>query len=342
MSTKLIKIILYIIFTFCLIVTLDTIFQFYNYTYDNGFGADLLGIEPLGLYGRLSGPFNDLVPGSYLSRFIFFIFLLYLIERERFEKNIYLNLIFNLILSLNLSVIYFSGERMALATTILGLVICLIFVKKLRFVIITGISFSFIFIVINLLYHPHFNDYEIVESLPNHEGLVIKRDFPCDNNKICSKEFKTQPKLISVLKNFDKSAYGQIYLSAIHMWSDHKYLGIGLNNFNQLCNEKEVYKKYNTDFGCTTHPHNIYIQILVETGLIGFLIFITLLFLIFKKIYEIDDIEKKYILITVFLTIFWPVMSTGSILKNWNMSFISFLISLILIIANNTNINLKK
>ena len=30
----------------------------------------------------------------------------------------------------------------------------------------------------------------------------------------------------------------------------------------------------------------------------------------------------------IILTIFWPIMSTGSFLKNWNMIFISFLIGL--------------
>ena len=81
------------------------------------------------------------------------------------------------------------------------------------------------------------------------------------------------PKFLSVLKNFDQSAYGQIYLSALHMWSDNRFTGIGLNNFTTVCNEENVYRKYNKNFGCTTHPHNIYIQILVETGLIGLIIF---------------------------------------------------------------------
>ena len=82
------------------------------------------------------------------------------------------------------------------------------------------------------------------------------------------------------------------------MWSDNRFTGIGLNNFTTVCNEENVYRKYNKNFGCTTHPHNIYIQILVETGLIGLIIFLILIYLILKKIIKVDHIEKKKFLLT--------------------------------------------
>ena len=84
---KLLKYLLYFIFICCLFVTIDTLFQYYNYTYTDGFGEDLFGRKPEGLYGRLSGPFNDLVPGSYLSRLCFFILIIYLINFSENRKN---------------------------------------------------------------------------------------------------------------------------------------------------------------------------------------------------------------------------------------------------------------
>ena len=50
-------------------VCIDTIYQFLNYSSENGFGEDLLGFKS-NWYGRLTGPFgNELIPGSYVSKF---------------------------------------------------------------------------------------------------------------------------------------------------------------------------------------------------------------------------------------------------------------------------------
>ena len=50
------------------------------------------------------------------------------------------------------------------------------------------------------------------------------------------------------------------------MFLDNKILGVGVKNFRNFCNVE----KYKVDRSCTTHPHNTYIQILAETGIIGF------------------------------------------------------------------------
>ncbi len=335
-SKKTIKNLLFFILICCVFVSIDCLYQFYNYSYDYGFGNDIFGRRPDGLYGRLSGPFHDLVPGSYLSKLLFFIFILYSFSKnEDSNNNHYLKYFLYISVSLILVVIYFSGERMAMATTFLGYLICLIFSKQFRKLIIISSIISISFILINKSLHPHYKNTVIVESKPIHEGLIIQKSYKCNDNtdSICIKEFSVQPSFIEVLKNFDKSAYGEIYLSALHMWNDHKITGIGLNNYNLLCSENIKYKKYNKNFGCTTHPHNLYIQALVETGLIGFMLFVIVVIMMLYKIVLIKEKNIKYALISAFLTIFWPIMSTGSFLKNWNMVFICFVISLCLIIS---------
>ena len=67
------------------------------------------------------------------------------------------------------------------------------------------------------------------------------------------------------------------------MFLENKILGVGVKNFRNYCNE-EKYKVSN--LSCSTHPHNIYIQMLSETGIIGFS-FLMLIFLFFsKKIFQ--------------------------------------------------------
>ena len=50
-------------------VSIDTLFQFFNYSSEFGFGSDMIGFKS-NWYGRLTGPFGDeLIPGSYISKF---------------------------------------------------------------------------------------------------------------------------------------------------------------------------------------------------------------------------------------------------------------------------------
>ena len=331
---------LFFFVVFCFTI-LDTLYQFYNYDSLIGFKGDMLGFKPEGLNARLSGPFRDLIPGAYLARFYFLIILLFLMVTPTLKKNKF-NFFFLFILTLGLSVIYFTGERMAFATTIMGFSIAIVLIRKIRFYLLGILITSFLFIIININFHPAYKDYEILKSSAKHEGLLVEKKFKCpnDNTKICSKKINIQPKFIDVLINFRESAYGDIYSLSLKIWSDFPFTGIGLNNFNLICESEIKYKKL-TDFGCTTHPHNLYIQALVESGLIGFIFFIIFVVTIFLKILSYKNFNLKILSIIIILTIFWPVMSTGSFLKNWNMVFICFLIGITLSICEANKIKNK-
>ena len=330
--------ILYSILLAIIFVTLDTLFQFYNYSSELGFQSDFFGIKESGLYGRLNGPFKDYIPGSYLSRFYFFIFIIMFTKNNIFE-NKYLFTFFLLLLSIALSTIYFTGEPMALCTTLLGLTIIFIYIKKFRKFIINIILISLTIILINKYFHPFYNDYKIINNSSAHEGLIIERSYQCNDNpsKICKKIFKKQPSILTTLNNFKNSPYGEIYITAFEIWKDNWFTGIGLNNFEEVCKKMNKYNKFNQNFGCGSHPHNFYIQAMVETGLPGLILFS---FLIFTLISKFKDYKKNHyalVSIIVLLTIFWPIMSTGSFLKNGNMIFITFLLGVIL----GTKFNLK-
>ena len=76
------------------------------------------------------------------------------------------------------------------------------------------------------------------------------------------------------------------YITAYRMFLDNKILGVGIKNFRHFCsNEKYIV----SGLSCSTHPHNTYIQILSETGIIGFLfLIITLIYFclnIFKHLF---------------------------------------------------------
>ncbi len=307
---------LLVLFIIIVLVSIDTLYQFINYTSKDGFGEDLLGFKS-NWYGRLTGPFGDeLIPGSYLSKFGLFGFV-FLISLKKLKNNI---IIQSLYLSLIILVCYISGERMAFATFSLSLLLLLIFLDGFRISIILSIFIGALFIFLASYLHPFYNDFNVIESTQYHQGQKIEKFFHCENDtdKICSKIINIQPNFFEVIKNFDTSAYGEIYLLSFKMFLDNPITGIGINNFKYLCNYNELYKNMMINYECASHPHNIYIQWLAEGGLIVFISFILYLFFLVKfVINNTGDTKYKIISIIIILIMFWPIMSTGSLIKNW-------------------------
>ena len=107
------------------------------------------------------------------------------------------------------------------------------------------------------------------------------------------------------------------------MFEKNRILGVGPRNFRNYCDD-EKYKISN--FSCSTHPHNIYVQILAELGLIGFTFMISI-FLIFlinicKHIYLSFKgknlfSDSQICLISSMLISIWPFIPTGNFFNNW-------------------------
>lgn len=300
-------------------VIIDCLFQFFNYSSEKGFQKDLFGYEPeFAPFNRLTGPFKDLVPGSYVSKFAFIGLIFFHIYIKKINLR---QIIAILYLAMCGYITFISGERMAFATFGLGLIIYILFNKKFKKHIL-GLSMILMFLLIGLTlkFHISFNDYTIKESSPIELGLIVEKKYNCDigTSKICIKEVKFQPSFISVIKNFNVSAYGEIYSLALNMYEDNKIFGIGLNNFKTLCEKEKIYNSKLKNIGCVTHPHNYYIQWLIETGPMGLILFLIYLISILSYILKNNkDYELKLISVIVFIILFWPVMSTGSLTKNW-------------------------
>ena len=328
------------IFLTLIFIALDSLYQFLNYKPEIGFYKDLLGRTPDGLYARLSGPFKDLVPGSVITKF-FFISLLYILIIEKKIKFI----LMIIILPLSINMVYFSGERVALLTLGLGLIPTILFLKEFRKMLIISSIMSIFMVIFFTNLHPIYKNYKIIESSSKHEGLIIEKKIDCVDltKKNCTKTFFVQPDLITILKDFKNSAYGEIYLTAIKMWQDNKIFGIGLNNYKFVCDNEKKYKKFHPNYGCASHPHNFFIQALVESGFIGLSIFMILVLSFFVTIKKSNqNIIYKILFAITLLTIFWPIMSTGSFLKNWHMCIISFILGICLSDYNRNKIkNLK-
>ena len=110
------------------------------------------------------------------------------------------------------------------------------------------------------------------------------------------------------------------------MWKESHILGFGLKSFRVKC--WEILPRIE-GLACANHPHNYYLELLSEFGMVGFgLIIIFFIILLTnsysflkKKIYEKE--KDLYLLIPVILIFFleiWPLKSTGSFFTNWGAS----------------------
>ena len=326
-NEKKIKIVIYIIFTSVCFVLLDTLFQFFNYSSRDGFGYDLLGFKS-DWYGRLTGPFGDeLVPGVFVSRFGLFGYLIFFY----FKKN-KINLCLQIFYLALIGVVCFAtGERMPLATYFFALFFLLLFMLNKRIIFFSAIILSILSIGIIYKLHPFYNDFNVLSSTEYHQGLTIEKTFKCEenDNKNCKKIVNIQPSFFQVLKNFKTSAYGEIYSLGIKMFKENLFTGVGISNYQFACLNYNSYKKEMKNYDCASHPHNIYMQWLSEGGLITFITFLVYLsYLIYFIIIGKNKIQFKLISLASMIIIFWPIMSTGSLIKNWNGVFSFYIIAL--------------
>ena len=323
-----IKIILLIILISNLIVIGDTLYQFFNYHPFDGFGEGFFN-RKAEFYGRLSGPFLDMVPGSYIAKFFIFGFLGLIIF---IKKKITLYFFSILYLTMCGYITFISGERMALATFLLAMSIGILILKSYRLLFSISLFFLFTSVFITYNTHDHYKNFTVLESNSGHLGLTIEKYDPeCDKSINCSKIIRLQPSISEVLKNFSNSAYYETFSLSLEMIKVYPWTGIGMNNFNFGCLNIEIFKKER----CWSHPHNFYLQWLTENGIIGFILFIIYIFFIFYKVLlsDSDLTYNKYSFIALSV-IFWPIMSTGSLLKNWHGIETFFIIGLSLALLN--------
>ncbi len=128
--------------------------------------------------------------------------------------------------------------------------------------------------------------------------------------------------LINELPTNSESAYVQIMKPGILAFESAPLFGIGTGNFRQLCPEIVLDKP---KLRCSTHPHNFYVQLLGETGLFGFLFgvtfFLSIIFTVFCQGYSKRHDVAAATAFVIPLALFWPIASTADLFGQWNNCF---------------------
>lgn len=250
----------------------------------------------MGQSTRLSGIFGkENILGSYLFRIYPILLSLFFINYKK--NNNILTFFLILIFFFNFFIIIISGERTSLIVFILTNLMIIFFLKKnyiFKFNIFL-IIFIFPFLILSL--NPKIK-YRVVDY--TFEQISFNPPYIIDD------------------------VYIDLFSTSLEIFNDNKIFGSGPNTFRKKCAEVKYIKKHS----CSTSPHNFYLQVLTETGIIGFAIislfyfyFITnLLKTIFKKNANQNTLNA-YILINISILInFFPLMQTGSFFSNWLMT----------------------
>ena len=278
--------------------------------------------------------FDELILGSYLSRLFPLLIFLYVYLKLRLNKYFMIYFLFHLYF-----VVFVTGERLSFMILNIYYLLFIIFLFKTKlnkffFIFSTIIIFSLI-----LVFSSSFKARSSFNNIVSHHTFFLsaycletKKNI-ISNPKLSESwnyvEYKSFiPNCHPIVKIFDYEIYYTFtimhfnhYLSAIEMFKDNKYFGVGPKIFRKICNNKDYYLN---EFSCSSHPHNYYIQLLSETGLVGFslisIIYLSFIYLFFNNItkHNNKDFLSKYILISSFLVNFFPFFPGGNFFNNWN------------------------
>ena len=290
-NSKFIKYFFYCIFICFTLLIFDGFYQYFV-------GENILGFKSPSKF-RVSSFFHEeMILGSYLTRLwpIFFGLSMFILKKR---DNFFL--FFVLIFILSESLIFISGDRVAFFYINLSAAFVIFLSKKLYKLRIFTLSVSILVLVIISFLNPTAKE-RVFDQTLKHMNLTNKED--------------NQIYIFSKQHNYH-------YISAYKMFLDNKVLGVGVNNFRNFCGKKDYFKN---ELSCATHPHNTYIQLLSETGVIGFSFILFSLFYFLKTIFThiiyrfnnrqyFSDFEICILSgISIYL---WPFAPSGNVFNNW-------------------------
>ncbi len=283
---------LLVISLFCLIIV--CVDGTYQYLLD----VNIFGNEKHSIF-RLTGLFGkEPILGRYIALLSIFTFALMYKYVGNSKKRIILSVAFLVMCEV---VVFLTGERAPLFYVSLFSLLIIIYIPNFRLIRIAGFFISVAIIV------------AIFQINPNAKTRVLDHTI--------KQVSETKLPILPYTTHHEEH-----YLSALKMFVDNPFFGIGTNTFRYNC---ENIKYIISDRSCASHPHHFYIQALAELGIVG-LVFLLIFFLILSTIglkqlfFMAKSIKSKQISFEYFLypmvlfVIWWPVIPHMSLYNNWN------------------------
>jgi len=292
----------------------DIYFERFNGSNILGFGKiEIDGVEqPNG--DRVVSFFKDEpIAGSFLSGYMFillgFIF-------SKLDKNNFSKFLSFLILTIFLVGVLITGER---SNTIKVFAGCFIFLFIIDYIKLRT-KFLIVFILIGL--------FSIIVSYSDYIKMRYAGQI---YNQLVDKEARSK---------FSNNLYIQLYKSGYAVFKNNPLLGVGNKNYRvETCDKKK--KVINQEYYCTTHPHQLYFELLSEHGIFGFLIILSIIFFLMFRLIRIILLSKNYIQVGAFIYLiinFIPILPSGAFFSDFNLTLFMLNFSIMYAINKDTNI----
>lgn len=297
-NPKLISKFINILLLCILLTSLDGIFQFI-------FEKNLIGIEP-SEKNRMSSFFGkEAILGRYLTYLLsIFLFLYLSMNLKKYQK-----IIFTFLIPIVLGVVFLSGDRAPLLKLFMILASFIFFLKINR-------SWYFMSMILTLI---------ISIIVLTNSSTVKSRLIDDSLGLIKQNQFFNAP--------YGRD-YEDIYVTSIRIGNLNPFFGKGPNAYKPYCSSGKIQALTSN----CSHPHNFYLQLYSEQGIIGLSFLIILysylikiifnnLFVKFKKNTKNEEPFSK-IGVVISLAIFlFPFIPNMNIYNNWNNIFIFILIA---------------
>lgn len=280
-------------------ISIDALIQFY-------FGKNLFGTFASQIENnRISGVFGkELILGSFITKISFILFAINIIKKNHYY-NFFLIIFFFI-------VVFITGERASFFLFMVGIFYSFLFFREKK-IYLYSLIVGFILLTIIII----------------NKDSIKKRMILQTFNQLYS-ETNTNFNVPKKLFLFSEG-HQILIVSALNMFYQNPFIGVGPNLYRFECENEKYFisgKNY-PNFGsgrdlinhCNTHPHNYYVQILSETGIIGFLfIFLTLIKFVHYSVKILHDQvkKKKYIsqykifIFSAIIINLWPFITTGN------------------------------
>ena len=301
-------------------VAADVFIQFFTGKDLLGYRADLINrIEGFPfeewkthVLQRFSGPFGyDKKAGSFL---LFFGIIGYFLNNNISKNKNYSFLFFFLfILTVSITI---TGDRAPVIILFLTIFLFIFFEKNLRLKSLSALFIILIFFCIPILLSKN-TKYRFIENILEYSTIS---NSSLNNSNNIKNEIKINERVKTLLIDNPWTAH---YLTAIEIFKDSPIFGKGIRSFRYECDKYPAIQSSYAHVRCSTHPHNLLLEILTEVGIVGFLFFTLIL-------YEFFKIKKtsysNNVILYLFVATIIPIKPTGAFFSSWFGSILWLLI----------------